>query len=830
MHRVAAVIAHLVVRRPMVMTMAGLLLAAGSATIITSQKAFDSDILNLLPANNPAVQGLKIYNSAFTQARELAFLLTWENAPADGDEFREIFVERLRSQSWVHRVLDAPPLEASAGRKSIHEILVPLLLNLPAEQFADAIHDLSPGAIRERVGRLAAQMAAGSPRARFELENDPLGLAVRAAHPVWESVAISETFNLTSADGTTMIIPVITNQSELSAEACRATMRQVRQFITEINHELGRNGPEIAVTGRSAYVDEIEASMQRDIATTSVVSLLCVTGLFWVGFRRLLPLIGIALLLALTAIATMACGTLYFDRLNIIAISFCSILFGLGDDFSLLLCQRYYQSRNGGISREGAITESISHCAPGILWVAITTGIGFLALCFSGSNGFAQLGVLVALGVFLCAVLMPLFLFLFLGNRPTPTSASVGAARAFVRHCLQAPGRILLYALILFVCATILSFAPWRTLRFDISPASLEPRNIPAAKALALMMQKFPATLEPVMIVLPNAEPRDLAALGRVLKQLKDEDLIETSSSPSALVLDPERIRTNAEYARSSDLIASRRAFEQAIADSGLTASAFTETFKVLEGLGEIDNSSLSWSRFLSSTSPWWFLFDRMLSPDSRAAIAYARTQPQITGMQRERIAELVEAAVPSALVTGWSQALTSLTAWARRELFVFGGAVSVIILIILGIVYRNAQFWLLHAISLLAAGAGTIATLKLVDVPINLLNVLAFPLMLGVGVDYGTHLILAAKEGGDIVSNLSGVLKPIVLSGLTTATGFGSLMLAQNVALSGLGTICAIGVAWCLLASVLVITPGTLLLCRSGAASPRLARSGSYS
>ena len=261
-----------------------------------------------------------------------------------------------------------------------------------------------------------------------------------------------------------------------------------------------------------------------------------------------------------------------------------------------------------------------------------------------------------------------------------------------------------------------------------------------------------------------------------------------------------------------------------------MTASAFTETFKVLEGLGEIDNSSLSWSRFLSSTSPWWFLFDRMLSPDSRAAIAYARTQPQITGTQRERIAELVEAAVPSALVTGWSQALTSLTAWARRELFVFGGAVSVIILIILGIVYRNAQFWLLHAISLLAAGAGTIATLKLVDVPINLLNVLAFPLMLGVGVDYGTHLILAAKEGGDIVSNLSGVLKPIVLSGLTTATGFGSLMLAQNVALSGLGTICAIGVAWCLLASVLVITPGTLLLCRSGAASPRLARSGSYS
>ena len=187
----------------------------------------------------------------------------------------------------MHRVLDAPPLEASGGRKSIHEILVPLLLNLPAEQFADAINDLSPEAIQGRIGRLAAQTAAGSPRARFELENDPLGFAARAAKPVWDTVAISETFNLTSADGTTMIIPVITNQVDLSAEACRATMRQVRQFIAEIKRELGPNGPEITVTGRSAYVDEIEASMQRDITTTSLVSLLCVTALFWVGFRRL---------------------------------------------------------------------------------------------------------------------------------------------------------------------------------------------------------------------------------------------------------------------------------------------------------------------------------------------------------------------------------------------------------------------------------------------------------------------------------------------------------------------------------------------------------------
>jgi predicted RND superfamily exporter protein len=129
---------------------------------------------------------------------------------------------------------------------------------------------------------------------------------------------------------------------------------------------------------------------------------------------------------------TMACGALFFDKLNIIAISFCSILFGLGDDFSLLLCQRFYQARSIGASREGAIAESINHCTPGLLWVALTTGIGFLALCFSGSRGFAQLGFLVALGVILCALLMPIFLFLFVRGTSAESAASVGPARVFV--------------------------------------------------------------------------------------------------------------------------------------------------------------------------------------------------------------------------------------------------------------------------------------------------------------------------------------------------------------------------------------------------------------
>ncbi len=81
---------------------------------------------------------------------------------------------------------------------------------------------------------------------------------------------------------------------------------------------------------------------------------------------------------------------------------------------------------------------------------------------------------------------------------------------------------------------------------------------------------------------------------------------------------------------------------------------------------------------------------------------------------------------------------------------------------------------------------------------------------MLAVGVDYGIHLILAVRE-----NHIATVLKPVVISGLTTITGFAALMLARNPSLSGLGTVCAVGVAWSLVAAITVALPLAFVLRR---------------
>jgi predicted RND superfamily exporter protein len=122
---------------------------------------------------------------------------------------------------------------------------------------------------------------------------------------------------------------------------------------------------------------------------------------------------------------------------------------------------------------------------------------------------------------------------------------------------------------------------------------------------------------------------------------------------------------------------------------------------------------------------------------------------------------------------------------------------------------------WLLHLAAMVASMALAGTLLKLLNVPINVLNVLALPLVLGVGVDYGTHIILAAREGGKDQASMAQVLKPVWISGLTTICGFGALVLAVNPALSGLGAVCAAGVFSCLILAFLVVAPGACLIAR---------------
>src|ERR1051325_4808740 len=229
--RISDFIARIVSQRRGVVWLGIVGIAAGCLAILISRISLDSDVLNMLPSGFSSVQGLKIYDRAFEQTRELTFALQCQPADVDKlEEFAPIFADHLRKQPWAVRVLAGSPMETSDGIRDLHTIGLPLLLNLDPPEFDHALSILRPDRMRERLHRMREQIEAGSPRPQFELEFDPLGLIGPALKPFAESNPVEEEQPLASADRTMRVFLVVTNQSSIGAFECQRLMREVDAF------------------------------------------------------------------------------------------------------------------------------------------------------------------------------------------------------------------------------------------------------------------------------------------------------------------------------------------------------------------------------------------------------------------------------------------------------------------------------------------------------------------------------------------------------------------------------------------------------------------------
>jgi predicted RND superfamily exporter protein len=147
-----------------------------------------------------------------------------------------------------------------------------------------------------------------------------------------------------------------------------------------------------------------------------------------------------------------------------------------------------------------------------------------------------------------------------------------------------------------------------------------------------------------------------------------------------------------------------------------------------------------------------------------------------------------------------------SLTAGERTVVWAFieAGALAVVgIAIILWIVLRRFGDVLLTLVPLLVAGAATLEVMVLLGEPFNFANVIALPLLLGVGVAFKIYYILAWRDGH---TNLlqSTLTRAVLFSALTTVTAFGSLWLSDQPGMSSMGKLMALALLCTMCAAVL--------------------------
>ncbi|MEO5722475.1 MAG: MMPL family transporter [Chthoniobacterales bacterium] len=823
-------ISHLVTQRRGLVWLAVAVLIALSSLVLATRMKLDTEVLNLLPRGFESVEGLKIYNRDFSQVRELTFALVSKPEDADRlEEFAPQFVEALRAQPWCARVLAGSPLETPDGVRDLQSIAVPLVLNLDQAGFDETLAALQPAKIQERLRRLHEEVEAGSPRPQIELTLDPLGVIAPALKPFASNATMENEQPLTSPDRTMRVFITVTNQKDIGAFECQRLMEEVNAFRARASEGWDGGPLEVLVTGRSAYVAEISLSMRHDIVVTILGSVILVGGVFYIGFKRWMPLIGMGFSLLLCCLVSFAAGLLIFGELNMVTVGFCAILIGLGVDFAILIFGRYQQARDDGCDHGGAISEAIKNLGKAVFFGALTTAVGFLALLLSNSRGFTQLGVLIAIGIFLAGIFMMSVFFLFL-----PQERHVARhdwifrlVKRYVLWTVRRPLFMLGISLPVLLLLMLIAISPWPPLIFDASTQSMEPKSSAAGYALHTIMDKMPARWEPAIAIVQAKNTQQLhddwQKIAAHWTTLQESGKIKSFATPAALTLSLERLEANRARLRTIDFAVSRQALESAVAEEGFSAETFASAFTLLDDLARVASPAAAlpdWRTLLPRSSSWWFLVDRYFAHDPLLTTGFVTTHAPITTQAQKQMLtqELPVAGVPMTL-SGWSFTLTDLIPWSHRQLILISAMMAIFEGGLLAFLYRDWRLWLIHVATLVFAVGAMIATMKLFHLPLNILNVLAFRLVLAIGVDYGIYVLLVWQKARELEHDVAGVIKPVILAGLTAVAGFGALGLANNPTLAGLGIACAVGIFWSLAATVFFTLPAT------AAAEPKLWR-----
>lgn len=865
-------VAHFIVHHPKRLWLLLVVLLSVAASLIFFRAKLHSDVLDMLPSQFESVGVYKLADREFSSARELLFGVVAPNEEVDLDGFTAHFVDRLREEKWVVRVMEQSPLEAPGGLDELRAVALPLMLNQPDEDFAALQAAIAPEAITARLARLRAKVEAGIGVSQAELEYDPLGIVF----PALKSLRMSK--GKSSGDPLFRVVFAHCDQPDLNEPACNETMRRVEKLKKRVVDSWKGAAPQILCTGRTAYVSEMASKLKSDIISTMLGSIVLVGLTFWAGFRRWKPLRAIVDALLLSCLLAVAMGAALFGALNMITIGLCSILVGLGIDLAMVLYAFYSGEREHGLSHEQAIAAALRAHAKGIWFGAMTTAAAFLCLVGSGSPGYRELGVLIACGILIAALVMMTFLWLFLSislprwlylvvSRFAGVALLAGAVHvamtmktwsAYVWQnvgsavcaaviavilvrvlgkwtarvpdlVLSRPKRMLVPGVCLLVVFAIIATAPVGKIIFDLDPKTLEPQESNAGYALREIMKRMNPTKQEVVLAVIEAPDEESLSAAWGKAQAAWEKLVPNTLSnvvtPAGLATSSARMKANAEKLAAFDFTKARTAFDAALTANEFPPEQFAGARGLLDALADASAGKLNvleWRRNLPESSAWWFLIDSFLSRERPLGMARLIAPTEIQDAEQAE-AMRKSLAVPGVdfKLSGWGFTLAELAPFSKGKMIKLSALMIAINIVILSILFRS---WREVAILMVGMGfsiCGLFATMKIFEVSLNLFNIIAFPLVLGVGVDYSIYAALALRSS-DPRRELAAIMKPLLLSGLTTVIGFITLAWAYNPALRGLGLLCGIGVGWCLLTTFVFVLPACAMWARTGGKAAR--------
>ena len=302
-----------------------------------SRLRFDAEILNLLPTDQPTVQGLKLYQEHFANARELIITVRAPDSE-QAERLAGALAARLRQEtnliagvSWQAPWMEHPEQAA--------EIVACLWFNQPPESFGTLTNRLAPDHLQSVLAETRDVLATSL---------SPMDIARRAFDP-YDLLSVPALANFSglsaeqgqrafaSADGTFRLIYVQARPDLAGYRECSGWLKSIKTTVASVRTNQA-DWAEVVVryTGRPAFVTEIAGNMQRDLSGSVTATAAIIALLFWLMHRRWLPVLWLLTLLALILVATLALGGLILGPICVVSMGFAAVLLGLAVDYAVV--------------------------------------------------------------------------------------------------------------------------------------------------------------------------------------------------------------------------------------------------------------------------------------------------------------------------------------------------------------------------------------------------------------------------------------------------------------------------------------------------------------
>lgn len=607
------------------------------------------------------------------------------------------------------------------------------------------------------------------------------------------------------------------------------------QLIAQLRELLARepaeSGVQVRLTGEVVLADEEIGAALEGIGLAGTLSLFLLALILGVGVRSLRTILVIFLVLLVGVVLTLGFAVLAVGSFNTLALIFVVMFFGLGVDFAVhyaLRCREFGHTPD-------AVETAARDISPALLLCALTTSVAFLSFVPTDYRGLGELGIISAGGMFiafsLTLTLIPALYAVFGTPRTSGSSSGLPAPVLGAR-----PGLILLITLCLSLVA--LWFA--RDLRFDYSVLAMRDASTEAMSTLLELQRDGVATDYSIMVMAPGA-----AAVGALKARLEQIPEVGTVQTPADLVpvQQAEKAERLAALAALLDTIEPVQAgdtspdalagLDEAVAYlsevedrvrpaelpnyrafiAGLRAlRGDLEAYRRLsEALGVQLASELKMLRRMACAPVFGLedlpedLLARLITPDGRHLLS---VQPQLPLTSREQTTAFIEAVSAVAPNIAGRAVVEWGVGGVAVESFLEAVVLSVVLIFGLLVVYFRALWQpLLVFVPLGLAALFSFAIMQVTGLNLNMANILVVPLIFGLGVDAGIHVVHRYQVSGSIQALFeSSTARAVLISALTTIGTFFSLSFSPHKGAASIGLLLFVAISLMLLATFVVL------------------------